>query len=111
MTEKRAKGPWQEHNANVGGSSGHAGKDVCWLEVVRQSNIKCNALNKMKHEGLDGAVISTVEVAKKTLHKAPITQEDAMEVHHVETVPPEMLQTKCGMRGLMALSQAPWRLH
>ena len=51
-------------NTNVGGSSGHAGENIGRLEVMGQSNVNCNASNKMEHEGLDGAVASTVEIAK-----------------------------------------------
>ena len=53
------------NNTNVGGSSSYVGKDIGWLEVMGQSNVNCYVSNKMKHEGLDGAMVSTVEVAKK----------------------------------------------
>ena len=53
-----------------------------------QSNIDRDTSNKMKHEGLDGAIISAVEVAKEALHKVPIAQGDATEVHHMEIVRP-----------------------
>ena len=44
----------------------------------------------MQHEGLDGTVTSTVEVALKTFHKVPINQEDDTEVHHVEVIRPTL---------------------
>ena len=44
----------------------------------------------MWHEGLDGTVTSTVEVALKTFHKVPINQEDDTEVHHVEVTRPTL---------------------
>ena len=59
-------GSWQgshANNANVGGSSGHVGEDVGRLEVVGQSNF--DASNNMEHEGLDGAIASTVEIAEE----------------------------------------------
>ena len=75
-------------NTNVGGSSSHVGKNVGRLDVVRQSNIDRDTPNKMKHEGLDGAITSAVEVSNETLHKVLIAQKDATEAHHVKIVCP-----------------------
>ena len=59
-----------------------------------QRDINRDTPNKMEHEGLDGAVISTVKIPNKTLHKVSITEEDATEVHHVETVRPVLAVLK-----------------
>ena len=58
------------------------------MEVMRQGISNRNALNEMEHEGLGGTIVSTVEIAKKALHKISIAQEDAVEVHHMEIVRP-----------------------
>ena len=76
------------NNTNITGSSGHVRKDIGQLEVVRQSNINFDASNKVEHEGLDSAIVSTVKIVNETLHKALIAQDCATEVCHMKTVHP-----------------------
>ena len=76
------------NNTNVHGSSGHAGEDIGWLETMGPHNVNFDVSNKMQHEGLDGAIASTMEISKETFQKIAITQEDATEAHHVKIASP-----------------------
>ena len=67
-----------------------------------QSNVNCKASNKMKHEGLDGAIVSAVKIAKEALYKVAITQENASEVHHMEIVHPVLTTLKERLIGIIA---------
>ena len=51
-----------------------------------QSNVNFDVTNKVKQEGLDGTIISTMKIMEETLHKVPPTQKYATEVHHVKVV-------------------------
>ena len=55
---------------------------------MRQGNIHFNVTNKVQQQGLDGAVVTTMEIWHETLCKALITQEDASEAHLMKTVCP-----------------------